>query len=296
MPQNVLIADDSMSMHELVRVHLQRDGLALHCVNDGESALSAAASLRPELILLDVDMPRLDGFEVCKRLKANSMTAGVPIIFLTADAVAMDKVKGLDLGAADYICKPFKPDELRARVRSVLRAKHQLDKTALVDALSGCWNRAYFDVHLPVQLSAAKRSGLPLACIVADVDRLRAINARHGQSAGDDVLKSIGRILLGGCRAADIVCRLQEGTFAILMPGTASKSAAQIAERLRSEIERQLKFSGSTELHATCSFGVADTLSTPQTLVDRADAAACWAKREGRNCVSVSRCTDRQAA
>lgn len=290
MSKTVLIVDDSIPVHKLVKTHLEADPLVLHSAYDGESGLAAAASLRPDLILLDVDMQSLDGFEVCRRLKAHSSTAVIPVIFLTADSILTDKVRGLDLGAADYITKPFKPEELRARVRSALRARHELDTTAMVDGMTGLWNRAYLEVQLVAQLSLSRRSGRALACIVADVDHLRETNARHGEAAGNEVLRMIGRIMLGQCRTEDVVCRIGGGKFAILVAGTNRAGAARIADRVRGEIERQLRVRGPVEMNVTCSFGVSDTLvAAEEALLELADSASHRAKKCGRNTVAIAR-------
>ncbi len=121
MPQTVLLVDDSIPLHKLVRAQLEAEPVEVHSAYDGEAALNAAVSLRPTLILLDVDMPELDGFEVCRRLKGNPLTASIPVIFLTANSLVGDKVRGFDTGGADYVTKPFKPEELRARVRGPSR-------------------------------------------------------------------------------------------------------------------------------------------------------------------------------
>jgi diguanylate cyclase (GGDEF)-like protein len=160
----------------------------------------------------------------------------------------------------------------------------------MVDALTGLWNRYYFDLQLAPHLSMSKRSGRPLACIVADVDHLKAINIKHGEGIGSEVLRSVGRILLSHCRAEDLVCRFDSGKFAILMGGADRTTAARLADRLRSEIERQLKTRGGVDLNVTCSFGVADTQgAVDETLIARADTATFRAKQIGRNCVSAAR-------
>jgi two-component system cell cycle response regulator len=177
-------------------------------------------------------------------------------MFLTADAVVANKVKGLEMGAIDYITKPFKPEELQARVRRALRAEHGVDAATMVDGLTGLWNRAYLDAHLPAQLSMAKRSGRPLACIVSDVDQLCSINARHGEAAGDEVLRCVGEILRRHCRAEDIVCRIEGGTFSMLLNGTSCASAARIADRLRADVQRRLRLCAGFEVNVTCRFGL----------------------------------------
>ena len=180
MSQTVLLVDDSIPLHKLVCAQLEAEQVEIHSAYDGEAGLSAAVSLRPTLILLDVDMPELDGFEVCRRLKSNPTTAAIPVIFLTANSLVGDKVRGFDTGGADYVTKPFKPEELRARVRAALHAKHQLDKTAMVDPQSGLWNRSYLDLHLKAQLSMARRSNRPLSCLMIEIDRFASIETLHG--------------------------------------------------------------------------------------------------------------------
>lgn len=289
MPATVLIVDDSIPLHQLIRNHLAPEGFILHSSYDGESALAAAATLNPHVILLDVDMPALDGFEVCRRLKSNAATASIPLIFVTADAIVTDRVKGLDLGAIDYVIKPFKPEELRARIRATLRSRHQLEKKTMVDGLTGLWNRAYLDVSLGSHLSLSKRTGRPLSCIVADVDRLSTINQHHGEAMGGEILKAVGRILVGQVRAEDVVFRIEGGKFAIFLPGAARAAAAHLADRLRGEIERQLLQRRGIAVGVTCSFGVADTIvAGDTTLFERADAAAYRCKQIGRNCVSIA--------
>jgi putative two-component system response regulator len=146
MARAILLADDSIPLHRLVKHQLAADQITVHSAYDGESALAMAASHRPDLILLDVDLPQLDGFEACRRLGTNPATTNIPIIFLTADSITADKVKGLELGAIDYITKPFRPEELRARIRAALRCKHDLDTATMIDGLTGLWNSAYFQI------------------------------------------------------------------------------------------------------------------------------------------------------
>ena len=123
MPNTILVIDDSTDVHSLVKVRLGKEDLVIHCVSDGASGLTAARQLRPDVILLDVDMPVLDGFGVCVELKSDSATRDIPVIFLTGAASTDDKIRGLELGAVDYVTKPFDPAELRARVRASLRTQ-----------------------------------------------------------------------------------------------------------------------------------------------------------------------------
>ena len=170
--------------------------------------------------------------------------------------------------------KRFKPEELRARIRSALRVKPMLDDIAMVDGLTQLWNRTYRDFHLPAQLSLAQRTARPLTCIFGDVDHLGNINRWHNEALGDEILRSVAQILASQGRTEDMVCYLENGKFALLLPGTRQAGAALLADRARVEITRQLKNVNGIAVNAACSFGVADNRSgSDASLLDRADAA-----------------------
>src|SRR3954453_23190464 len=178
MPQKVLVIDDSEDIRALVQARLMSEPIELHFAADGASGIARAAELAPDMILLDVDMPAPDGFEVCRRLKADARTMPIPVIFLTGHASADEKIKGLDLGAVDYITKPFDPAELRARVRAALRTKYLMDllaKRAMIAGLTGLWNRPCSEQRLASELSLPRRSDRPLACAMLDLDHFKRI-------------------------------------------------------------------------------------------------------------------------
>ncbi len=236
MPQKVLIIDDSKPIHALIKARLADEPIELHSAFDGESGIAAALNLIPDLVLLDVDMPDPDGFEVCRRLKDDPVTMNIPIVFLTGIASTEQKIRGLELGALDYIIKPFDPAELRARVRTSLRQKYLLDllaKKAMIDGLTGLWNRSYFDQQLAAQLALFRRSGHPVSCILADVDHFKTINDNFGHPTGDEALRAIAQILQASCRLEDILCRYGGEEFAILCPNTVAGKASILGERLR---------------------------------------------------------------
>lgn len=290
MNNNILVVDDSEPVHKLIRAQLETEPLHIHSVFDGEAALCKARELRPCLILLDVDLPRMDGFEVCRRLKADPALAAVPIIFLTADQSVCDKVRGLDLGAVDYVTKPFKPPELQARVRAALRSRQKLDETAMIDGLTGLWNRAYLQREMAMQLSWARRTDRPVAVIVAQVDDLAGLTQKFGSAMSDDLIRAVGRIIQSHCRVEDAASHLGSGHFAALLPDTNRAGAAQLADRIRSQIREQLRERGTTTVDVTCCFGIADSqVDGESSLLDRADAALSRSQLAGRNSISVSR-------
>ena len=291
MANKILVIDDSPDIHTLVKVRLGKEQLVIRCASDGVSGLAEAREFKPDMILLDVDMPERDGFAVCADLKADSMTRDIPIVFLSAATSTKDKIRGLELGATDYVTKPFDPAELQARVRASLRTSELVDllsKKAMIDGLTGLWNRTYLDAHVTIELSAARRSDQPLSCIMADVDCFKSINDTYGHSFGDDVLRSIASSFIKNCRVEDIVCRYGGEEFTILLPNTALAKAAKLAEHLRLAIESQPFFYRTDPVSVTCSFGVANLrASIPPSILELADQALYCAKHSGRNCVEI---------
>ncbi|HEX8523567.1 MAG TPA: diguanylate cyclase [Tepidisphaeraceae bacterium] len=292
MPQKVLIIDDSKPIHALLKARLADEPIELHSAFDGEAGVEAALNLLPDLILLDVDMPTPDGFEVCRRLKDHPLTMNVPVVFLTGIASTEQKIRGLELGALDYIIKPFDPAELRARVRTSLRQKYLLEllaKKAMIDGLTGLWNRSYFDQQLAAQLALFRRSGYTVSCIFADVDHFKTINDNFGHPTGDEALRAIAHVLQSSCRLEDIVCRYGGEEFAIVCPNTPADKAIILAERLRESISRLTMSYRRTPIPLTASFGIADpTTAGSHTLIEAADQALYRAKQLGRNRVVIA--------
>jgi diguanylate cyclase (GGDEF)-like protein len=289
MAKTILIIDDSVPLHKLIKAHLEPDNVKVKCAHNGEAGLALAASLRPSLIVLDIEMPRPDGFDVCRRLKANPVTANIPVLFLTANPMVSEKVKAFDLGAVDYITKPFKVVEFRARIRAALRARHQSEAVTIVDGLTGLWNRPYLILHLPSYISLAKRGGNPLACIVVKIDHFDALVLKRGDVAAGNVVRSTARILHGQCRAEDVVCRYDECKFVLLLARANRAAAALFAERLRGEIERQLSAQSGLRMRLTCSFGVADMrVAGEAALVEQADLALRNMRQAVGNCVMIA--------
>lgn len=292
MPQKVLLIDDSEAIHALLKARLCSEPIELHFAFSGDQGLRMARELLPDLILLDVDMPQPDGFEVCRRLKDDSCTMTIPVVFLSGATSTEEKIKGLELGATDYITKPFEPAELRARVRASLRTKYLLDllaRKAMIDGLTGLWNRTYFETRLGAELSLARRSRQPLACIMLDLDHFKQVNDRHGHPFGDEVLRMVGQLLGENCRGEDVICRYGGEEFVVLAPNTIAPDATELAERIRSAIESFAWTCNGAAVKVTCSLGVADLRhAPPPSLVELADAALYKAKHSGRNRVVVA--------
>ena len=290
----ILAIDDSELMHRLLRSRLQLEQVEIHCALTGEEGLRLAAELQPEVMLLDIDLDGMDGFEVLQRLKENPRTRDIAVIFISASCETMDRVRCLDLGAIDFIPKPFEMAELKARVRSAIRIQQllrMLSQRAQLDGLTALWNRSYFDQRLAAEFAEARRHARPLALVLCDIDHFKSVNDRFGHPFGDEVLALFASILSGG-RASDIPCRYGGEEFGVILPATGTAEAVEVAERFRRAFEEHA-WRRHPELVLTASFGVADIASlepsgAPADLLARADAALYAAKRGGRNRVSAS--------
>jgi diguanylate cyclase (GGDEF)-like protein len=290
----LLAIDDSELIHRLLQVRLQGERLELHGALSAQEGLQKARELMPEVILLDIELDTMDGFEVLAHLKSDPKTQDIAVIFISAVSDTMDRVRGLDLGAVDFIAKPFEVAELKARVRSALRMQHlvkMLEHRAQIDSLSGLWNRRYFDQRLQQEWSEARRHGRSLSLIMCDVDRFKRLNDQFGHPFGDQVIERVAQILSGG-RGSDITCRYGGEEFGVILPSTAADRALEVAERHRVAIESHT-WSGHDDVIVTSSFGVADLTSVPtdagmDQLVQAADMALYRAKQSGRNRVELA--------
>lgn len=294
----VLAVDDSPEVHALLAVRLKPEGLRLVTAQSYEEGLALATELQPDLILLDVDMPVHSGLDLCRRLKAEPSTASIPVIFLTGADDVDTKVHGFDLGAVDYVTKPFHPAELRARVRAALRMKRAQDmlaQKAQVDALTGLRNRAHMDEQLAAEVVGSARTLRPLSLVMIDLDHFKRLNDTYGHPFGDLVLQRVGDLLNRSLRPCDVACRYGGEELALILTDTTVAGAYAVAERIREEI-RQLDLTPRGKaVTVTASFGVAEALDTAgrggelraSALIAAADEALYAAKREGRDCVRL---------
>lgn len=290
----VLAIDDSELIHRLLQVRLQYENLELHGALSAADGMRVARELRPDVILLDIEMEGKDGFAVLQELKADPDLQDIPVIFISATASMEDRVRALDLGAADFVGKPFEVVELKARVRSALRVQHllkMLAQKAQVDGLTGLWNRTYFDRRLAQEISEAVRHRRPVSLAMCDIDRFKRLNDQHGHPFGDHVLEEFARLLQTG-RVSDVACRYGGEEFGIILPATNGAEGVEVAERYRRALEAK-EWPGIDGLTVTVSVGVADLASlpegerTPEALLAAADAALYRAKSAGRNRVET---------
>jgi len=235
----------------------------------------------------------MDGFQVLRALKDDDELNGIQVIVISASEEIEDKVTGLELGAVDYVCKPFNMPELKARMSSALRI-HQLmrllEQRAQVDGLTGLWNRAHFDSRLQEEVSHRDRAGAPLTLVLCDADHFKSVNDTYGHAAGDAVLQGIAKIFQRMLRARDIPCRYGGEEFANLLRDTDVEKAAPVVERVRLEIERT-RWPAHPERVVTASFGLTDMpdgdVKSPAAWLKSADEALYQAKQQGRNRLCV---------
>jgi diguanylate cyclase (GGDEF)-like protein len=292
MEQQILLIDDTQQIHSLVSTLLSSEPIRVHSAFDGESGIVLAESLKPDLILLDVEMPGRDGYEICRRLKAMPDMFNTPVIFLTALTNAVEKVHGLELGAVDFVTKPFNPSELIARVRAALRTRHViklLEERAMVDFLTGLGNTSMFQRRLEAEVAMRTRTKQPLAVVAVDVDGFQNINDTYGHPFGDRVLQLIARIINEVCRVEDVSCRLSGDAFAILTPNTQPADAVLLGKRLLAAMSHlQVEHKGAP-VPFKCSVAVAPSMDTyDRLMLQRANEAMDQSRQQGSDDIAMA--------
>ncbi len=290
----VLIAEDDRVVSGLLERLLKRDGYQVLVAEGGARACELAVAHVPDVILLDLGLPGGDGASVCRQLRIDLRTQDIPIVVVTGDVSKASLASTLDMGADDYVTKPFDPEELVARVRAALRSKRRLDdlkirneslaEMAFVDELTGLYNRRRMLERLEEEHNRARRFGYPVACLFLDVDHFKQVNDTHGHGSGDELLHEVATILRGCVRIYDVACRYGGEELVVILPQTTVEQGEFVAERIRATIEAMTGTLG--KIKATVSIGVSEyprTASSAQDLVVQADAAMYQAKRAGRN-------------
>jgi diguanylate cyclase (GGDEF)-like protein len=304
--QKILIIDDTPANITTLNETLKEE-YDVFFATSGAEGLRVAVALVPDLILLDIMMPEMDGFQVCRKLKATDQTARIPVIFVTAAVSHEEEAKGLECGAADYIHKPISPPVVAIRVRNHLelnrrsrmlealseelaRKNRQLQMLARMDGLTGLANRRFLDETLDSEVRRAQRCGTPLSFIMCDIDFFKRFNDRYGHQAGDDALRRIGALLQRVFqRGSDFPCRYGGEEFAVILPETGAEQAAHLAEHLRrSMFDEGVPHAFSDVADCiTLSVGVVSAPASEgrnaQWYLSQADAALYRSKDEGRN-------------
>ncbi len=308
MKAKILMIEDSPTQADKASELLRDLGYEVVWAETGELGLKLAKESNPDLILLDVVMPGMDGYTVCRWLKLNQATKNIPIIMLTVKGEVENRVTGLEIGADDYLPKPFNPRELEARIFAALRTKaeqvelgeqnrelqellHKVEFMAITDPLTGLYNKRRFYDALKKEFLSSKRYNHSLSCLILDLDHFKEINDKYGHLAGDATLKEVGSILAKALREVDTISRFGGEEFVVLLPFTPKKDAALVAERIRKSIsETNVKYE-KQEIKVTTSIGVASIEDIQggemDALIQYADDALYQAKHNGRNRVEV---------
>lgn len=281
----VLIVDDA-TLNLQALAHILKNDYTIKIANGGEKALMLATQEpTPDVILLDVEMPKMDGYDVCKHLQNNTQTSSIPIIFVTGKDSREEEERGLSLGAVDYITKPLHPSIIKARLKTHITLKHQYDllKTiAMRDQLTGLYNRHYLTDMLMRKVAHATRHKEPLSIVLLDIDYFKSINDTYGHLVGDDVLREIAGVIERNARNEDVAARFGGEEFILILDRCDSDAARRKAEFLRQEVEAHYPVG----IDVTASFGVVqfdETMETCTHFLDYADQALYQAKKEGRN-------------
>jgi diguanylate cyclase (GGDEF)-like protein len=296
-----ILAIDDAPTNLLTLGEVLGDEFALQIATSGAEGLALAGQSAPDLILLDVMMPEMDGFETCRRLKADPLTRDIPVIFVTALNSPEDETLGLEAGAVDFISKPLHSAVVRARVRTHITLKRQADRLrsmSFIDGLTGIANRRQFDEALLREWRACLRTGTSLALTMIDIDHFKQFNDTYGHPAGDACLRAIAGILDGAMnRSHDLIARYGGEEFVCLLPDINLTGAQVKAEQLRQAVQSLsiVHKTSSTAPVVTISLGLAlfvptDKL-TPEQLVAAADAQLYTAKHAGRNRVCCAACS-----
>lgn len=321
---DILVVDDDPKNLDLLSSKLAGHGHKFRVATSGQGAIMAVRSSRPDLIMLNVRMPDLDGYEVCRRLKDDPETRSVPVIFISALDEALDKVRAFEIGGADYVSKPFQFEEVLARIEHQLEiarlqeslqkrneelatknelltkisielevANAELTRLSTTDALTGIPNRRQFHDRIEVEWRRAERDRRELSLLMIDVDNFKQFNDTYGHQLGDDCLRDVAQAIQRELRTGgDFVARYGGEEFIVLLPGTSMETAVVTGERLCS-IVRELEIPHGTSTVAdivTISVGTAsilpDVSSDWSLLVRSADEALYRAKTNGRNRVA----------
>ena len=297
----VLIVEDDREIREMVALMVRGMGYAIVTAATGKEAIARLREQSADIVLLDLMMPEMDGFEFCRAVQSDPSLRDLHIIITSARDTLEDKVKGLELGAADYLTKPFSLTELQARIKvgerivryqkTLQEQQSQLEHLAREDALTGLANRRRFEERAKEECLRAQRYHHPLSVLLADLDHFKSINDTYGHAFGDAVLKDIGQTLLRHCRTSDLCARHGGEEFAILLPETELIEAYKVAERLCTAVRNLVFPQPSGIMHVTVSFGAAsinhDRAQTLEELLEQADQALYAAKRNGRDRVEI---------
>ncbi|MBM3275894.1 MAG: diguanylate cyclase [Candidatus Sericytochromatia bacterium] len=293
----ILVIDDDVENCQMLEAILRRDGYEIVASTDGTKAFEMAADLLPDLVMLDVKMPEVDGWQVSQQLYLAEATQDIPIIFVSGVVLDSEGIaSALDRGANDFITKPFDSTEVRARVRACLRNKRLRDELvektrllavrATLDDLTGTFNRRLLYDRLRAELARAKRYQVPTTCLILEIDNLQALNDRYGPPIGDRIIQETATVLRTTMRVYDIISRYASDEFALVLPQAKADQGLRVAERIRKRIESHDYAADDVSTRITVSIGLATYPGDGEEVEDllaAAESALAAAKKSGKN-------------
>jgi diguanylate cyclase (GGDEF)-like protein len=289
-PRRVLLIEPSAGERWWLRNELIAGQMEVYEAVDLITALRAIPIFQPDLILTQLQLPTYGGLDLVRRMKQDAATQSIPVLLYADAATAEERVRAFDLGATDFVSKPFVGAELLARVRAALRTRHLLtvlEQRAHLDGLTGLANRGVLDDSLPREWDACWRRGTPLAVLISDLDLFKSINDTYGHSAGDEVLRQVAATLARLARTSDLVARYGGEEFVVVAPDCGLRPAVRLAHRFRMAVEQLSIVQHGNAIPVTTSLGVAcaEDLNgmKPAELLRQADEALYGAKESGRN-------------
>lgn len=294
-PLTVLVIEDHPDQRDLLAIVLQREGYRVITAANGVEALEKLESEPIQIALSDIMMPKMDGFELIKRIRGNASFKSIYLILITARIQEGDRVRGLDLGADDYITKPFSFSELLARVRvgsRLVQYQQHLEYQTQVDSLTGLFNRRAFEKKIQEEFDRSLRYHNPFSLLILDVDNFKTINDTYGHHGGDAVLVKISETLRDKTRKSDFPSRYGGEEFVLILPETDQDNAVQVAGKIHEAIRTHAFGTSSQPFSLTVSIGVSSTSSQfysdwRQMLKD-ADQALYVAKNSGKDRIETS--------
>lgn len=295
----VLVVDDDHDIRKILNFVLRNSGFEVIEAVDGVDALQKYVENEIDIIISDIVMPGMNGLELCQKIKVQEPLKRVYFILLSAKGELDDKIAGLELGADEYIPKPFEPLEVLARVKTgerIIKLQNMLvhdarhfETLAFTDELTKLYNRRFFKETLNKEYAKAKRYQYHISMILIDIDHFKSFNDRYGHSTGDIVLQTIAYVLKKSVRESDVVARYGGEEFSILLPNTQIDSAIELAERLRRTVEETKVQTPYGKLSVTISLGIGflgkeiTNIRSPNDIFEQADSALLKAKEAGRN-------------
>ena len=290
LPCLLVVDDQPVNIQALYRIFAPDHRVLM--ATSGAKALAMCKEDPPDLVLLDVVMPEMDGHEVCMRLKADEGTRNIPVMFVTSHTDTDEETRGLQLGAVDFIAKPVNPAVVRARVKTHLTLKAQSDllrQMVFIDGLTGVANRRCFDERFETEWRRAVRGGLPLALLMLDVDHFKRFNDRYGHQAGDECLRRVASAIAGGLRRpGDMVARYGGEEFACILPETDLEGALAVGASVEQAVRALQIAHADSDVSDTATVSVGAAMELPERdgdparLLALADAQLYRAKRSGR--------------